>query len=277
MKVLRFGKSGRLARIAQRACEAAYPNVEFCTQQRSGGYLQESTDVPGQFHPSLQSCMQAWQDSPVVVIDASVDHSGIESLLQHEAQKRDEIVWLERRGLLAKAVGFSSGIALLDLHQIDSGASHMLAYRAQKRLQQELFAKLRCPSFQPNLFTLVGPITYSRQSAAWAQILRARLAGTSDLLLHEPLVRRFWVSEQRVFTLLLGFLRGTQPASIAGALVDGVFCLADVAVMPLGVEVPPLDYLLGNQRGWLRGDYVVDAELANPQLFAPELLRALCC
>lgn len=276
MKIVRFGKSGRLARIAQRACEAAYPCVEFYTLQRKGGYLRETLDQPDEFYPSLPACMQDCKDDPVVVIDASVDHSGIEPLLQHEEYKRQVIRWLDREGLLIKAVGFSSGIVLLDLDQIDSKANHMLAYRAQKRLQQELFAELSCPGFLPNLFTLVGPITYGRQSAAWAQILKARLASASDLVLHAPLVRRSWVSEYSVFVNLLAFLRSIHSGSFAGALVEGVFSLADVACMPLGAEVAPLDYLLGTQHGWLRGDYVAGSDPKTLASIAPELLRSLC-
>lgn len=220
--------------------------------------------------------MRTWRGGPVVVIDASVDHSSTECLRRHEAEKRQAIRWLEREDPLQKIVGFSSGIALLSPQQINPGSVHMMAYRTEKCAQQELFAEIDAPSFLPNLFTLVGPMTYSQQAAAWAQVLKARLSCVSQLTLHDPMVRRFWVSEHTVFTRLLEFLRAVQPFSMAGALVDGIFTLADIAVQPLGADIAPINFVRGTQRGWLLGDYVVGVEPTNPTPIAPELLRTLC-
>jgi hypothetical protein len=275
VKIFRFGKTGRIAKIAQRACEATFSNPDFYTYQRNGGYLRESTNT---FYKDLESCLSNSGTSKILVIDASIDHSNIESLEAHENFKREKIMWLSREGLLCKVIGFSSGIALLNLDQIASNAFHMRLYREKKLIQQDYFSSLRCQIYLPNIFTLVGPITYSHQAVAWAQVLKSRLISESNFLINEPYTKRLWVSEHRLFTSLMHFMRMQTPRDVTGPLIEGIFTLDQIATENFDYGISPLKYKKGNKNGWLIGDYSL-ADLNQSLTFRSinsELLRSIC-
>ena len=67
MRILRFGKTGRIAHIAQKACEAAFSKPDFFTYQRTGGYVHEATNT---YYANLQSCVRSFDRSKFLVIDA---------------------------------------------------------------------------------------------------------------------------------------------------------------------------------------------------------------
>jgi len=275
VKILRFGKTGRIAKIAQRACEATFPKPNFYTYQRNGGYLNELTNT---FYENLESCVNSWSNSKALVIDASIDHSNIEGLEEHENLKREKIMWLSREGLLCKAVGFSSGIALLNEDQISSSANHMLSYRNKKIVQQDYFSSLHCPIYLPNVFTLIGPFTYSQQAAGWAQVLKARLIAESNFSINEPFTKRLWVSEDRLFTSLMHFMLMKAPVDLTGPLIDGLFTLDQIATENLGYCISPLKYEKGNENGWLVGDYSLESlDLSNNfESINSVLIKSLC-
>ena len=78
--------------------------------------------------------------------------------------------------------------------RIQKSAGHMLEYRKQKLQQEALFRSLQCPAYLPNIFTLIGPITYANQAAAWAQILKARVLQAQGALIDEPDAKKAWVN-----------------------------------------------------------------------------------
>lgn len=275
MIILRFGVAGRLATICKRALAMVYPNGIFYHYSRGIGFVAESAGEIGAYFNTLEECIGPWRDQKVVVIDSSVDHSTTENLIVHEDYKREVIRRLDQAGLLKKVVGFSSGISMLGIDRIDSSATHMLEYRAQKLHQQSVFANLSCPIYLPNLFTLVGSVTYARQNAAWAQILKARIERSRTVELHEPWSRRAWVSESSVFKSVLAFLTDDAPICVRGALVDGVFTLAEIAEADL-LGVPGLAFQRGKKLGWLKGDYLPGQSVDGALPIQDELLRCLC-
>jgi len=278
--ILRFGKSGRLARICETAARLTHPESPFFSATRGGafqagqggGVLQ--ADQGGGVWPTIDALLQSQANQQVLVLDASVDHSSSAALIAHESFKRETIASLGRAGVLARVIGFSSGIALIDAARIQPTAAHMLEYRCQKLAQEALFAGLACPVYLPQLFTLVGPITYAGQSAAWAQILKARLERAGGTVLNEPHARKAWVSEFHVLRTLLNFLAAPKPANHTGPLVSGEFTLAQIASDP-DLPAPPLAYTQGAGQGWLSGDYLPPAPRHNPQTITEELLRSL--
>lgn len=271
MIILRFGTSGRLAGICRTATRVTHPDCPVVAMSRECGFRCEDG---GQEYGHLEAVMQAHPSEAFLVVDASVDHGSAEALVAHERFKRDCIAMLGRRRLLWRCVGFSSGITAIDAARVRPSATHMLEYRRQKLLQQELFTSLGCPVFLPSLFTLVGPRTYAGQKAAWAQILRSRLEREKGVVLNEPHYRKAWASEFEVLRRLLRFLAAEQPASVTGPLVEGDFTLHEIACGEK-LPMPVIDYATGNGEGWLCGDYLPATTLSEPQDVTDELLRAM--
>lgn len=271
MIILCFGSSGRLAGICRMAVRITHPGSLMVALSRDGGFRGED-GAPE--YGSLQAVMHAHPGEQFLVLDASVDHSSSESLIAHESFKRDCIAAIGRHGLLWRCVGFSSGITLIDAARVRPLATHMLEYRRQKLLQEELFATLGCPVFLPRLFTLVGPRTYARQSAAWAQVLKSRLVRAKDLVLNEPHSRKAWASEFEVLRHLLRFLAAGRPVNVTEPIVQGEFTLHEIASGER-LPMPAIDYVVGSGQGWLCGDYLPAAELQKPQDVTDELLQAI--
>lgn len=272
MIILRFGRSGRLARICESAMRLANTHSAVYTARRDGTFILDSdltTQLPA------DAIIESLKGRAVTVIDASVDHSSTANLLAHETFKKDVLLRLRDQGVLARALGFSSGITLADASRIRAHSPHMQAYREQKLAQEELFNSLHCPVLLPNLFTLVGPITYATQGAAWAQILKARVQRGETVALSEPHVKKAWASEFRVSRQVLAFLVASAPESVRGPLVDGDFTLADIASSPC-LPIPALNYTTGGQPGWLEGDYLAPEHFSDSHSIHGELLRALC-
>jgi len=271
--VLRFGKSGRLARICEAAIQLAHPNALIYTANRAREFVADADAIR---HSTLDSLLEANPVEKFLWLDASIDHSSTENLIAHEAFKRETLCNLSSHQRLDRAIGVSSGITLIPATRIKTSAMHMLEYRQQKIAQEQQFAGLACPTLLPNLFTLVGPITYASQSAAWAQILKARIVRTADTVLNEPHFRKAWTSEFHVFQTVLNFLTTTTPMFCTGALVSGAFTLADIAsdeILPL----PPLAYSIGSASGWLDGDYLPqEMPLGDHSSIQDALLRSIC-
>jgi hypothetical protein len=269
--ILRFGKSGRLARVCESAARLIYPESLFFNATRGRTF---QGDRSGSEWPTVEALLRSQPNQQVLVLDASVDHSSTEAMIAHEDFKRKTLTALNRAAVLDRVVGFSSGITLVDATRIRATATHMLEYRRQKLAQEELFVSLPCAWYLPQLFTLVGPITYANQSAAWAQILKARLDRVSDAVLNEPHVRKAWTSELHVLRTLLDFLSAVRPANRTGPLVSGEFTLAQIASDP-ALPVPPLAFAQGHVVGWMSGDYLPPMPLHNSQTIIEELLRSL--
>lgn len=274
MIVLRFGKSGRLAQICETAIKLAIPSAIIYTANREGEFLIGDGLTDHSRHKTLDSLLQVHPSTKLVLLDTSVDHRSTTNLIAHETFKREVIASLDRRNALSVAIGFSSGITLVDAHRISDAAPHMLEYRNQKLAQESLFGALTCPVFLPNIFTLVGPITYAAQGAAWAQILRARLLRSSNVELNEPQAKKAWTSEFQVFKSVFGFLTEKIPDDINGPLVDGVFTLSDIASGAY-LPIPALAYSVGSATGWLNGDYLPPAPITEHHSIGDELIRAL--
>ena len=255
MKILRFGSTGRIAKITQRAFEALFLKPDIYTYQRNGGYLHELTNT---FYSNLEKCSTSWGSSKIVFVDTSIDHSNINSLIEHENLKHKVILWLAEKKILYKAIGFSSGITLIDKNSISPIADQMLAYREKKIIQEDYFSSLDCQFYLPNIFTLIGPATYSRQAAAWAQVLSARLKSATNFKINEPYSKRLWVSEKFLFISLLHFLRNQSNSNVTGPLVQGSFTLDQIANIDLEICIPPLKYLNNKKNGWLLGDYTTE-------------------
>jgi hypothetical protein len=271
--ILRFGKSGRLARIFQTAIQLAHPSARIYTSNRASEFVADADAIR---HTTLDSLLYANPGEKFLWLDASIDHSSTENLIAHEAFKRQALSTLSSHQLLNSAIGVSSGITLIPVKRIQISATHMLEYRDQKLAQERQFASLACPIFLPNLFTLVGPITYASQSAAWAQILKARIVRAANTVLNEPQTRKAWTSEFHVFQTVLNFLTATAPMSSTGTLVSGAFTLADIAGddrLPL----PPLAYSIGSGAGWLNGDYLPpEMPSGSHSSIQDALLRSIC-
>lgn len=274
MIVLRFGGHGRLATISQNALAIACPEAKVYTSVRSGGFVGATASRQGEQFATWRDCLRASPDEEVIAVDCSVDHSSIENLILHEQFKRGVLDELAHTGLLRKAVGFSSGIALMSEGRLDASSPHMLEYRRQKLLQQTAFAGLGCCVYLPNLFTLIGTITYARQAAAWAQILKARVERSTDVVINEPHARKAWASEFSVFSSLLEFLLADSPPPKTGAMSDGEFTLAEIANAEV-IGLPALVYGQGTGRGWMVGDYVDVNPPVRPSPLLEELLRSI--
>jgi hypothetical protein len=271
MIVLRFGTSGRLAGLCRAATQLIHPDYPVVVFGRDVGFRTEGAE---QVYDTLEGLIRAYPQEEFIVLDASVDHGSTESLVAHEGFKRGCLATLAERGLIRRCVGFSSGIALIDVAQVRASAKHMVEYRRQKLLQESLFTALDCPVFLPQLFTLLGPRTYASQNAAWAQVLRARLERVGGVVLHEPHARKAWVSEFEVFRRLLEFLAADCPESVIGPLVQGDFTLHEIArgeKLPL----PPIVYEVGADKGWLRGDYSLPAPMPYKAEMTNELVRVI--
>jgi hypothetical protein len=93
--------------------------------------------------------------------------------------------------------------------------------RAQKNLYQSIFKKC----FFPDIFVLIGPITYRVQGAAWTTILRNALEGR-PIKLSDRFGERSWVSEASVQACITKFF--STGKLCLNALVDGQFSLDDV-------------------------------------------------
>ncbi len=256
------------------AVKIAQPHATIYTVNRAEELVATGDRPVTHPHASLESLLRSGNSQPVTLIDASVDHSSTTHLIKHETFKRALVHSLEKSGALKKAIGFSSGITLVDASRIKADATHMLEYRAQKLAQEALFITLTCPVCIPNLFTLVGPITYATQGAAWAQVLRARVQGAPNVILNEPEAVKAWVSEFRVFQTVLNFLSSPAPTSTRGALVDGTFTLAEISCAPY-LELPELTVNKGEASGWLDGPYIPPDLPTGCLSVQQELLRSL--
>lgn len=271
MIILRFGTSGRLAGICRTATRVTHPDCPVVAVTRDADFRREDGSAE---YKTLDAVMRSHPGKAFLVLDASVDHDSADALVAHESFKRDCIATLARRGLLWRCVGFSSGITLIDAARVRPTATHMLEYRRQKILQEELFLAIGCPFFLPHLFTIVGPRTYARQSAAWAQILRSRMDRKVGVILNEPHARKAWASEFEVLNRLLRFLSANEAMSATGPLVEGDFSLHEIARCER-LPMPELDYGIGNEPGWLSGDYLPASTLPDPRNVTDELLRAI--
>lgn len=250
MIVLRYGRTGRLARLVEGALRIAAPGATHFVAQRAGGFCADGDPaVP------LDTLLATHPETPVLWVDASVDHRSTASLIAHETLKRQTLDMLVKHECLYRAIGFSSGITQVPASAIKASAPHMQEYRTQKLLQEKQFAQLNCPFLLPQLFTLIGPITYSGQSAAWAQVLRARVSRESSVTLQEPHARKAWVSEFQVFLTVLAFLQATDPRSSSSPLVSGAFTLAQISSIEC-LGLPAMKWSQGNADGWMVGDYL---------------------
>lgn len=275
MIFVRFGKSGRLARICEMAIKLAAPSATVYTANRAGELLRDDMPTDHCKHLSVDSLLQAHPEEKLVLLDTSADHTSTTNLVAHEALKRGVLTTLNHYNALAAAIGFTSGITLVNANRISDTAPHMLEYRNQKLAQESLFNALACPVFLPNIFTLVGPITYATQGAAWAQILKARLLRSSGVTLNEPQSRKAWTSEFQVFKSVFDFLSHETPQSVKGPFVNGVFTLSDIASGTY-LPVPTLAYTTGSGCGWLEGDYLPVSPITAHQPIGDELIRSLC-
>ena len=118
-----------------------------------------------------------------------------------------------------------------------------------------MFSDLSCPVFIPNIFTLIGPVTYSTQGAAWAQILKARVERSSGIILNEPNAKKAWTSEFKVFSSVVDFLAADEASSTQGPFFCGDFSLSEIAKCSF-LNLPELNYKIGSVKGWLEGDYL---------------------
>ncbi|WP_297914855.1 hypothetical protein [Thiomonas sp.] len=275
MKVLMFGARGRLGTICGAELERRAPGSTRFEHQRDGSFLRSVGGRRESLRLRPAELAALARSEPLVFVDCSVDHRSTDALRHHEAEKAELCEQLDRASLLACAIGFGSGIAQLPAQRIRADHPHMLAYRDVKLRQMELYARLRCPSFLPSIFTLVGPLTYARQAAAWASILAERARASADTLVHDPLTRRFWVDESTVARNLAAFLAAEHPASVSGPAVDGCFCLDDVARVPLAAGLPELRYRSGSSDSWCIGDYVCDLQAPLAGCLAASLDAAL--
>lgn len=274
MIIVQFGKSGRLAQICEKTLKLTYANAMIYNVNRDGKFTSDSYDGRPVTQNSVEALLKAYPEYKCIVVDASVDHSSIQALITHETFKRETIATICRYGVLDRTIGFSSGITLLEVNRILPDAVHMLEYRRQKLAQQEQFLNLPCPVFLPRLFTLVGPITYAVQGAAWAQVLKARLKRETGTVLNEPQARKAWTSEFQVTRAVLNFLAEPTPISTMETIVSGEFTLAQIAD-DVSLPLPALTYTLGQRAGWLVGDYLPPQAIREPLFIHDELLRSL--
>ena len=270
-----FGARGRLGTICREVLARLDAGVICLEHQRDGSFLRREDGCEPAARVERHELARQAGSQPWVFVDASVDHRSTEALLRHEADKAALCEQLDRASLLDRAIGFSSGIAHLPARNIRADHPHMLAYREVKLRQMDLYAGLRCPAFLPSIFTLVGPVTYARQAAAWARILAERVRAQEPSVIHDPFSRRFWVDEATVAQALSGFAAGDHPASVRGPLVDGSFCLDDVARLPLAAGHPALRYRVGVSDSWCIGDYVCDHDFPPGRELAACLDAAL--
>jgi len=269
--ILRFGMNGRLATICSKALSVVHPYASMIFANRSQVF---HSQAGSHAWDDIESLVRGFPNQRVLLVDASVDHTSIAAMVAHEEFKRKVLKYLNSVGALDRAIGFSSGITCFDATRIRCDAIQMLEYRRQKLAQQESFSSLRCPIYLPNLFTLVGPITYSGQGAAWAQVFKARCEQRHGIVLNEPHTRKAWVSEFSVLRTLLNFLSTDIAVNFVGPLVCGEFTLAGIAA---GDEnpIPKITYAQGAGKGWLLDDYLPPVMPGSLQSLSDELLRAL--
>ncbi len=256
------------------AIQLVVPSAAVYTANRAGEFIADQDATGLAKHGTVESFLKAHAAEKIILLDSSVDHSSIANLIAHETFKRNVISTLHSSNALEKAIGFSSGITMVDAARIRASAPHMLEYRSQKLAQEALFSSLACPVFIPNIFTLVGPITYATQGAAWANILKARLLRSSGIVLNEPGAKKAWTSEFRVFRSVLDFLAAPAPLSTRGPLVNGDFTLSEIAKGAY-LDLPELAYSTGNVAGWLDGDYFPESHATDHQSVHDALIRSL--
>jgi hypothetical protein len=254
--VLQVGRSGRLATICRAALESAKFDIALFFMSSDGGV---HSDKDGLVWHSVRDFIRDHSQEKIAFIDASVDHSSLNALVLHEQLKRAVVRQLRDHGALWRAVGFSSGITCVNVDRISRSAHQMLEYRQQKLEQEMLFRSLDCPVFIPNLFTLIGRVTFERKSSAWVDVLLARLRRDESFVIHEPYSRRAWVGEVTVRENLSTFLSSESPDNYVGPMVSGQFSLFDIASQYY-IDAPPLKYVLGRKSGWLDGDYVCPSD-----------------
>ena len=270
-----FGATGRLGSLCGEVLRDAARTGTYYVFRRDGSFVSHPPDGAAQQALRPAELRDALRDQPVLFCDCSIDHSGTEAMQRHEVFKRDLCAWLDERGALRAAIGFSSGIARLAADRIRPHAEHMRAYRAVKLTQERHYQALRCPVFLPALFTLIGPRTYARQAAAWAVVLKWRTEGIEGAVLHDPFTRRFWVDESTVRLALADFLAGSGPERIMQPLVDGIFNLDEVARIELADGAAPLGYTVGTSSAWHDGDYLCDHTFASTTTLPTALDRCL--
>lgn len=271
MIILCFGSTGRMANICSFATRLIHPNAKYLTHKRDGYF---TGDVDKEKYLLFKDLVLDNSSQEFLVIDASVDHSSLEAMVTHESFKHDCIRWLSRNNLLLGCIGFSSGITLIKPNQITANANHMLEYRHQKLKQEELFASLSCPIFLPKLFTVVGPLTYVKQSTAWAKILKARVKSQPKTVLNDPHAYKAWASEFEIFKQILAFLNTDKSSNFTHPIVQGAFTLAGIAGSRL-LPFPCLPFDQGDTLSWLIGDYVPPLSMKNSYPIEDELLRVL--
>lgn len=270
-----FGATGRLGSLCNEVLRDAARTGTCHVFRRDGTFVSRAQGRAAEQALRPAELRDALRDQSVLFCDCSIDHSGTEAMQQHEAFKRDLCAWLDERGALRAAIGFSSGIARLEEFRIRPHADHMRAYRAVKLTQEAHYRTLRCPVFLPALFTLIGARTYARQAAAWAMVLKWRAERIEGAVLHDPLTRRFWVDESTVRGALADFLAGSGPERITGPLVDGIFTLDEVARIELPAGAAPLAYTVGTSSAWLDGDYLCEHAFAPATTLPTALDRCL--
>ncbi len=274
MIVLRFGKTGRLAKICETATKLVFTSATFFNVNRAGEFVAEHDVTCQTKYSTIEALLCAHKQEKLILVDASIDHSSIENMVIHEVFKRNLIDKLNEQKALFKAIGFSSGITLIDSNRIRTSAIHMREYRIQKIEQEVLFESIHCPVFIPNIFTLIGPITYTTQGAAWAQILKARVERSSGIILNEPNSKKGWTSEFKIFRSLINFLATDSPLSTQGPLLCGDFSLSEIAKCSFS-NFPELHYKIGNVEGWLDGDYLPGTLSIEKLSLTDELTRTL--
>ena len=262
MKIyLIFGASGRVGRVVLSGM-----NEEDVLLRVKRNLCFSASAFKGEMN--LDSIFEEYPNSMISVLDFSVDYTGIDEMKAHELSKREIITRLKRAEKLSSYVGISSGAV-----QFNDDLIQDLFYKeyAVSKKQQLLFLQsLNVPFFFPQVFTLIGPISFMNKKIGWVDVLESALV-SEVVEIGDPFEKRSWVSESALKEAIFNFLKSPNGGT-ALPIVEGDFCLYDIAQYAKE-RINSLNFKIVKKptRKWLNVPYVNGEQ----HIYAPIIKRDL--
>jgi hypothetical protein len=216
MNFLFFGSTGRIGKLVLEVLRDGNNEVFFASRH--------GISAPNGDFRKYADWRPSHVDHPMIVVDASVDLSSEGALRLHEQIKASVIEALLSQDAVTSYIGFSSGAAQFSEKLIQD--SKYREYARLKRKMEDFLKGLEIPVFYPELFTLIGPISYQTKSTGWVNVLDKCL-NDLKVTIAEPFELRSWVAEDTLFQYLRAFISAPDGQHF-GALIDGCFCLQDI-------------------------------------------------
>jgi hypothetical protein len=244
-----FGKNGRIGQIC---AEAVGKTIDSYSIRR--GVIEFQSSQESKTELSHEQLIASVTNKKIYLFDCSIDHSSTEAILAHEIEKQNKILEISSHAAKLFYIGFSSGIMSIPEERIK--LSHMKTYRSAKEKQEKFAEYLNTPCFVPRIYTLIGRNTYIRKAAAWASILAARIQNEPSYLITDPNQKREWVSEVNLKERVKRFIDNPSVKEIGVSISEGTFTHGEIAQCETDNNLTPLNYITGESKSWLIGDYV---------------------